>query len=205
MPKYVFTYFDGRGRGEPGRMLFAVAGIPFEDRRIKQEDWPALKPKTPGGSLPVLEIDGQPITQSLVIFRHIARTLGLDGQNLLDKARVEEIVEYLVEVKAAGFKVFFGPKDEESQKKLKEDYMAALEKSCTQIERIMSCNKSSDGWAVGNKISFADIMLYEAFESTVENHPTALDKFPKVKACRQKVKSNKKVQEYLSKRKETPF
>lgn len=43
MPKYVFTYFDGRGRGEPGRMLFAVAGVPFEDKRISQEEWPALK------------------------------------------------------------------------------------------------------------------------------------------------------------------
>lgn len=36
---------------------------------------------------------------------------GLDGDNLLDKARVEEIVEYLVEVKTAGFKVAFAPKE----------------------------------------------------------------------------------------------
>lgn len=36
---------------------------------------------------------------------------GLDGDNLLDKARVDEIVEYLVEVKTAGFKVLFAPTD----------------------------------------------------------------------------------------------
>lgn len=44
MPKYVYTYFDARARGEPARMLFAAAGIPFEDRRLTQEEWPALKP-----------------------------------------------------------------------------------------------------------------------------------------------------------------
>lgn len=36
---------------------------------------------------------------------------GLDGDNLLDKARVDEIVEYLVEVKTAGFKLLFPPTD----------------------------------------------------------------------------------------------
>lgn len=44
MPKYVYTYFDARARGEPGRMLFAAAGVPFQDRRLTQEEWPALKP-----------------------------------------------------------------------------------------------------------------------------------------------------------------
>lgn len=43
MPKYVYHYFDIRGRGEPGRMLFAMAGIPFQDERIPQSDWPQYK------------------------------------------------------------------------------------------------------------------------------------------------------------------
>lgn len=44
MPKFVLHYFDARGRGEPARLLFAVAGIPFQDRRVSQEEWPAIKP-----------------------------------------------------------------------------------------------------------------------------------------------------------------
>lgn len=44
MPKFVLHYFDARGRGEPARLLFAVAGIPFQDRRISQEEWPTIKP-----------------------------------------------------------------------------------------------------------------------------------------------------------------
>nr|XP_022338768.1 glutathione S-transferase-like [Crassostrea virginica] len=205
MPKYVFTYFDGRGRGEPARMLFAVAGVAFEDRRISQEEWPALKPKTPSGSMPLLEVDGQTLTQSLVIFRHLARIFGLDGDNLLDKARVDEIVEYLVEIKTQGFKLLFPPKEEDALKKVKEDFSSTFQKSCTQIERIMACNKATDGWAVGKKMSAADVMMYEVFESSLMQDATLLDKFPKIKACRQKVQTCKKMEEYLGKRKQTPF
>ena len=39
---------------------------------------------------------------------------GLDGENLLDKAKVEEITEYLAEMKEAAFACFLGPQDEVS-------------------------------------------------------------------------------------------
>lgn len=47
-------------------------------------------------------------SQNLLLFLFPS---GLDGDNLLDKARVDEIVEYLVEVKTAGFKLLFPPTD----------------------------------------------------------------------------------------------
>ena len=41
--KFVLTYFDGRGRAEPIRMLFKYAKIDFEDKRIQMEKWGDLK------------------------------------------------------------------------------------------------------------------------------------------------------------------
>jgi len=38
-PKYVLTYFDIRGRGEVTRLLFKVAGVEFEDKRLTFEEW----------------------------------------------------------------------------------------------------------------------------------------------------------------------
>lgn len=38
-PKYVLTYFDLRGRGEVTRLLFKVAGVEFEDKRLTFEEW----------------------------------------------------------------------------------------------------------------------------------------------------------------------
>ena len=39
-----FTYFDAKGRGELGRLILAHGKIPYEDRRVSMEEWPALKP-----------------------------------------------------------------------------------------------------------------------------------------------------------------
>ena len=44
MPTYKLTYFDMPGRAETTRMVFVIAGVPFEDKRISQEEWKTLKP-----------------------------------------------------------------------------------------------------------------------------------------------------------------
>lgn len=43
-PTYKLTYFNIQLLGEPIRMLLSYGGLNFEDVRIEQEDWPALKP-----------------------------------------------------------------------------------------------------------------------------------------------------------------
>lgn len=37
------TYFDGRGRGEICRWTLAHAGVEFEDYRVKDGEWSAIK------------------------------------------------------------------------------------------------------------------------------------------------------------------
>ena len=42
--KYKLIYFTRTGRAEMTRLMFAAAGVKYEDVRIKLEDWPKLKP-----------------------------------------------------------------------------------------------------------------------------------------------------------------
>ena len=61
MSKPRLIYFDAPvSRGEECRLALHLAGIDFEDVRIKSADWPALKERMPYGSLPVLELPGKP-------------------------------------------------------------------------------------------------------------------------------------------------
>lgn len=42
-PQYKLTYFNGRGLAEIIRLIFAQAGVDYEDIRIEKDEWPALK------------------------------------------------------------------------------------------------------------------------------------------------------------------
>jgi prostaglandin-H2 D-isomerase / glutathione transferase len=78
MPKLTLTYFDfDGGRGEPARLALSIAGIDFEDRRVRPDSWPGLKSQMPYGALPMLEVDGRQLTQSNAINRYVGKLANL--------------------------------------------------------------------------------------------------------------------------------
>ncbi len=78
MTQFKLTYFDfNGGRGEPIRIAFHIGGIDFEDVRLKFPEFKELQPSLRFEALPVLEIDGQTITQSNSILRYVGKQAGL--------------------------------------------------------------------------------------------------------------------------------
>ena len=55
--RYKLIYFNLKGRAEFIRLIFAVAGVEFENAIVPFTDWDELKPTFPFAKLPVLEID----------------------------------------------------------------------------------------------------------------------------------------------------
>lgn len=209
MPKYKLTYFDLRGRAEPTRLLFIVAGVQFEDERIGQEQWKAIKHKVPGNSLPFLSVDGVVVSQSMTINRHLARIFGLDGESLSQKLKVDEIVEYLVAMKNKMVELPMMSDDPRTQARAEEilkSFKDLMTKACTFIEAQIQRNmKEGNGFAVGNRLTFADIMIFEAFENILATNINALDKCVGIVKCRSKVANMPRIKDYLSKRKYTSF
>lgn len=118
-PKYTLTYFNGRGRAETIRLLFAAAGVAYEDKRVEFADWSQLKPTTPWGQMPILTVDGKgTIGQSLAIARFVAREHGLAGKSSYDTAVMDSIVDTITEIRDKAFEMGF-EKDEEKKKTLK--------------------------------------------------------------------------------------
>ena len=79
MSKPRLVYFDFAGsRGEECRIALHLAGVDFDDVRVAGADWPARKPQSPFGSMPILELDGQPpLGESNAILVYIGRQHGL--------------------------------------------------------------------------------------------------------------------------------
>ncbi|MCK6505521.1 glutathione S-transferase family protein [Myxococcota bacterium] len=75
MPQLALTYFDSPGRAEPVRLALRMGGLPFEDRRLSFPEFASARARGdfPLGSVPVLEIDGQRITQTAAMLRWAAR------------------------------------------------------------------------------------------------------------------------------------
>lgn len=70
-PSIKLTYFGIQGVAEKVRLTYHIAGIPFEDDRVAFPDWPALKPSTPYGQLPMMSIDGgEMLAQSGAMVRY---------------------------------------------------------------------------------------------------------------------------------------
>jgi glutathione S-transferase len=94
MTKPRLTYFDFAGsRGEECRIALHLAGVDFEDVRVKSADWPALKASTPFGAMPVLELPGRaPLAHSNAILVLIGRQHGLHPSDAFEAARHESLL-----------------------------------------------------------------------------------------------------------------
>lgn len=102
MTRPKLTYFDMPvSRGEECRLAFALAGVDFEDNRIPRESWGALRPTTPFGALPVLEVPGHPaIAQSNAILAYIGRRYGVHPTDLVEAARHEAVMAHVEDLRA---------------------------------------------------------------------------------------------------------
>ena len=102
MTKPRLTYFDmPASRGEECRLAFAIAGVDFDDHRLPRDQWPALKPTTPFGALPFLEVDGHPpIGQSNAILTYIGRRYGAHPTDLAEAARHEAVMAHVADLRA---------------------------------------------------------------------------------------------------------
>jgi len=205
MPGYTLTYFDGRGRGEIIRLLLAYQGVEFTDKRIKREDWPALKPSTPFGQIPMLEIDGVKLCQSNACARYLARKFNLAGKTELDQARADMLIDCYDDA-TKPIMSFFMEKDEAKKAEASKKYVEEqLPKSLELLEALLAAN-SGGAFFVGTELTWADIGFANFVEWTgMGGAVNPLAKFPKLTALNDKVRKLPKIAAWIEKRPKTEF
>jgi len=198
------TYFDGRGRGEILRLLLAKGGKSYEDKRVTFPEWPAIKPTTPFGSMPVLTVNGNDFSQGLALAIYLAKECGCYGANNLENLMIDQILMCREDVSTPEANIKLGSMDQAEKDKM----FAALEadlypKFFGFFNKVIKENKT--GWAVGKKLTMADLIIMDMTFWAFEKKPEMADTYPELKANIAKTKSDPKIKAYLANRKESPF
>ncbi|XP_049825491.1 glutathione S-transferase [Aethina tumida] len=197
-PSYKLTYFDLPALGEPIRWLFTYGGIEFEDNRITHADWPALKPNTPFGQVPVLEHNGKKICQSVAISRYVAKLVGLTGKDDWENLEIDSIVDTFNDFKEKGLIWAFREKDEAKKQALKDEFINTH--MPYYLGRFEEQIKKNNGYFVGGHLTWADVFI--ASLSAIWAKFMALDiyaNYPNLKKNKDLVMANKNIQAYLAK------
>ncbi|MCP5068465.1 MAG: hypothetical protein GY946_18035, partial [bacterium] len=152
------TYFDFSGsRGEECRLALQIAGVDFEDHRIKGSNWAEHRPHTPFGSLPVLEIEGLgELSQSNAILAYIGRAHGLHPTDPWSAARHEALMCAAEDLRSRVFPTL--RIEDEGEKKTAREEMAngLLQDWGRNVEQQLG----EGPFVAGDQIHVADIKLY---------------------------------------------
>ncbi|KAH9495859.1 Glutathione S-transferase 4 [Bulinus truncatus] len=197
-------YFDGRGRGELARLIMAAAGKEFEDIRFNFEEWPKYKPETPYGQAPALSVDGVVYGQSVAINAFLAREFGFYGKDSLEILKIDEIVQLWDDFVNPAIEVIFHSKDEkikeEGIKKIKEELAPRVVKFWEQI-----LEKNGTGFFVGNHVTLADLLVFEAVNGGVMSSFLDIGKSPLIQKNVELVRADEKIASYMATRKDCPW
>ena len=204
MNKPRLIYFDlSANRGEECRIALHLAGVDFDDVRVATKDWPAMKPSTPFGSLPVLEMPGQvPLAQSNAILVFIGRAHQLHPGDAFEAARHEAVMCAVEDIRytiSPSLRI-----SDPDQKRAAREALASNELKTwgSQVERQIGAGP----FLGGAMLQVADLKLYMMarwLTSGVLDHiPTSvLDHCPKLLKLHAAVAEHAGVKSWLTKQK----
>jgi glutathione S-transferase len=155
----ILHYFDFYGPGEVLRLLFVHSKTHFTDNRISLEEWRELN--TPQFSefrqLPVVEIDGLKLVQTLAILRCIGAKLGYVPTDPVLHYQVDSIIQLREEFRNA-VSPFNHRKDVEGLAKY---YTENAPRYLGFLETRLRQNQEGEGWFVGETVIIADIAVFQ--------------------------------------------
>jgi glutathione S-transferase len=194
MSTYKLYYFNGRGRAELARLIFAAAGEKFEDIRYERNEWPSHKSEMPLGQMPVLEVDGVKLPQSMTIARFLAKQFGLAGKDNFEQAKVDAVVDTSIDLALKFLPVHFEQDENKKTVETKKFLATELPKHLQNFEVLANLYSDGSPFFVGNHLTWADLEVYDMLEP-----------YPWLQQNRQQVEKQSKIADYLKKRQPTSF
>ncbi|CAD5219429.1 unnamed protein product [Bursaphelenchus xylophilus] len=207
MPTYELLYFDAYGRAEPIRQAFAYAGLTYKDTRISFAEWPTLKTDTtkiPYGQIPVLLIDGKPLTESHTITRYAARLTKLDGTDPLETAFLDQAYEMartFFDSVATYYKTLIGLAEGDKEKLKAELFLPNAEKQFKALEDLLK----PSGFFGTTGPTYVDLYWAQTTEFYNRHAPELYTKYPKFLEHLKRVENLPELKTYFQNRPDAAF
>jgi len=202
MSKPKLIYFDAPvSRGEECRLALHLAGIDFEDVRIKFEAWPGMKAGTPYGAMPILELPGKPpLAHTNPILVMIGRRHGLHPADDFEAARHEGMMNHVEDMRAV-----VGPTIRMGEAEKKTARVAMVAGFLPAWAQFAEKNITGDGpFFGGAKLHVVDLKLHMAVRwflgGKVDYIPaTIFDGYPKLMRVHNAVRDHAGVKAWYAK------
>ena len=174
MTTYKLTYFDfDGGRGEPIRIAFHYGGIEFEDDRISFEEFMKMRESTRFNSLPTMEIDGNVVTQTNAMLRHVGKKVGLYPEDEMQAYYCDEPMD-AVEDMLHRIVATFGLEGEELRKAREELAAGWLTTFIKGLDELLE--RGGGEYFADNRLTVADLQVFVQTRSlasgTLDHVPT---------------------------------
>ncbi|XP_011702072.1 PREDICTED: glutathione S-transferase-like isoform X2 [Wasmannia auropunctata] len=197
MPSYKLIYFPITALAEPIRFLFSYAGIEFVDERFDRKDWKKIKPTTPFGKVPVLEVDGKKIDQSAAISRYLAKQCDLAGKNDWESLEIDSTVDTIHDLRASIAAFHYESNEQAKQEKIK----AAKVTVPYYLERLDAQVKKNGGYFIGGALTWADLTFVGLLEYlNLMMKEDIIEKYENLKQLQKKVEEVPAIKNWIQKR-----
>jgi glutathione S-transferase len=212
------VYFNAKGLAETSRLILTIAEIDYEDFRYPIEvlDWKTYnfkrelfdEDKQKGNlnksmnKLPYLQVNDQIIPQSKSIERFLAKKFNLYGDNDIHEAQIDSLCEYIRDFKTE-YQNYRKYDDNEREAQMNKWFQQVLPSKLIMFEELINLN-----YAIGNKLSLADIVIYSFITQFFDNQEAAyksIEDCPKIKSIVQTVQELESIKNWIKNRPATSF
>lgn len=199
MSTYKLHYFDSPGYGEPIRIIFAQAGVKFEDVRYSREQWSNEKQKMPFGRMPVLEVDGIKIAGSLNILRYLGVKFGMAGKDEVANGVLGGASDNIHDIGNIFMKMYAAPNDEERGKIAQE----FKEKSGPPMLKTLQKHVKNGHINGSETLSWVDIQCYYFLDNLSQHLKINIGDYPELQKLYDNVASQPNIKNWLENRPKT--
>ncbi|CAF0737228.1 unnamed protein product [Adineta ricciae] len=179
------------------RLIFSFVGVPYKDKRLKEDEWMKIKEQISFQELPILRVNNQfRIFHLHAIIRYLAREFHLYGTGKHEHAIIDIITEIARQLQDK----IFEQNDtstlaqDQSVQELITDFALNYLK---QFEELYTIFDRRGPFYLGTHISLADLIVYNTTNSLIKANTKLLENYTRLKEARRQLEKHPGIANFL--------